>query len=755
MVLHENLLTAFHTGEFVSGTRSLKLGTARGKAQTTEADRHEFDDASGVLSRPDGEPPYAWLVGLRPAIDLDVLQPLDRELELQIASAVSGSQRVVIRFNGHELGTHVLPADGSAVSLDMTVVADLQRRGSNRLEFAFDAVESRRLADELVALPLAGVITTLRFAPQGEEVLAVPPSRRFGLSPARGEAEGQNVLFVPPGMSARVSVDVPSTHRVALAFTLRSLSVPLEVSVLPDSGKRTLLRTFQPTEEMPRDARFDLTPWAGQALVIEFWSRAGEGEGARIGPAHVQVPEGALLAGAEQADPGVVVPEQAPSFLVVTLDALARRQLIRRGDELSFTPVLDALIASGISFPDATSPASYTLASIGSLLTGQDPLTHGVWAVEDGLGVQRLAADAPRLASTLLRAGWRTAAFVTNPNAAARHGFGEGFEVYDELHADPSLWEPGVAGEHLPPRLAAWLDEVAGQPFFSYVHVFEPHAPYDAPADLLARHVKPYHGPVRGDRAWIDAFRTGEVGADLDGLRHLRDLYVARVALADRVLGELLDVLRRADRAEDTVVVVLSDHGEAFGEHGLIEHGDHVYGEQVEIPLVFVVPGREADRRRGPATLADVAPTLLGLAGQPRAEGMLGVDLFTADAGEPRALIARSSARLPALSWTRWPMRLVVDLGTRSTELYDLLRDPAERSNLIAARSATAALMYRELTEAVCAAESGSREREPGESIDDGLLNEQLGAIGYLGTAGASPEGVSLCGLLRQALRRP
>ncbi|MHC4845855.1 MAG: sulfatase, partial [Planctomycetota bacterium] len=722
-----------------------------------EADRHAFGAATGVLSRPDGEPPYAWLIGLRPSLDLDVLQPLDRELELHLASGVPGEQRVRLRFNGHEIGAHALPADGSPVTLRMDVRADLQRRGGNRLEFAFDAVDNRRLADEPVALPIAGVISSLRFAPRGAQESAVPPARPFGLSPVGEGDERQNVLLVPPGMSSRVAVSVPTTPRVALTFTLRATSVPLELSVVDDAGKRTLLSTFQPTEEMPREARFDLAPWSGQALLIEFWARAGGGQGARIGPAHVQVPEGAALPADEPADAGLVRPERTPSFLVVNLDALARRQLAPRDKAGTITPVLDDLLARGISFPDATAPASYTLASVGSLLTGQDPLTHGVAMVEGAHGVNRLAPDAPRVASMLREAGWRTSALVTNPNASSRHGYGEGFERYHELFADPALWDEGVAGEHLSPRLSAWLDEVAGEPFFTYVHVFEPHAPYDAPADLLARHVQPYAGAVRGDREWIDAYRTGKVGVDAEGLRHLRRLYAARMALADRVLGELLDVLRRAEREQDTVVVVLSDHGEAFGEHGLIEHGDHVYGEQVDIPLVFVVPGRAADRRLGPATLSDVGPTLLGLAGLARPAEMDGIDLLAPEAAADRPLLARSAAHLPVLSWTRFPMRLVVDLTTRKRELFDLLRDPNERTNLIAAQPATAALLYRELTEAVCAAEARPRRAAVGGPADDPTHDEQLAAIGYLGTgAGAeSDEGERLCERLRLVLRRP
>src|SRR6185436_15952569 len=140
-------------------------------------------------------------------------------------------------------------------------------------------------------------------------------------------------------------------------------------------------------------------------------------------------------------------PARRPSFLVVTLDSLAKRWVsaLHRG-QLT-TPTLDALLERGIAFPDATTLSSYTLASVGTLLTGQTPLHHGVALLLDEHGnAQHLVDAAPRLAAVLHEHGWRTAAFMTNPNTAKEHGYAVGFDSYDELFRDTNLFHEGVAG---------------------------------------------------------------------------------------------------------------------------------------------------------------------------------------------------------------------------------------------------------------------------------------------------------------------
>jgi arylsulfatase A-like enzyme len=792
LVVHENVMAALLDAELVRTTELLDAGTRRGQGQTVEADRRRFSSANGVLSRPAGTPPFAWLVGHRPSFDLDVLAPQERVLELHLSNGISGSQRVTVLFNGQALGDRQLPPGAALTVLQYPVPAALQWRGRNTVELLFDEVETRLLFGELVPLPVSGVLTHVRFLPPGAPDEVPPPPELAGVITEGAGSEARSVLLLPAGTVSRVPLELPAAPRVALRFTPLELGLPLELSVLTDAGKRTLLRTFQPGRAAA-EARFDLTPWAGTPVLLEAWARDDGEPGTRdrrvrLGAMQVLVPEtwrdltaatsgaagreepsGAALSGEAPSDDAAR--GHRPSFLVVTLDALAARwaSTVHRGHVT--TPHLDALVRRGTSFPGARTLSSYTLAAVGTLLTGQEPLHHGVALLEDEQGaLQRLLPCAPRVAALLREGGWRTAAFMTNPNTAKEHGYAEGFQRFDELFRDSELFREGVDGAHLPPRLQAFLDESAGAPFLAWVHVFQPHAPYEAPEDLTTRFVAPYEGPVGGTRAWINAYRGSELAVDEAGWSHLRDLYAARVALADRVLGELLEVLAASGRDQDTVVIVLSDHGESLGEHGALEHGDELWSEQVDVPLVIAVPGRGPARRPGPASLADVAPTMLALAGLSAPEAMDGSDLLAGALDPARGQLARSAAQVPVLSWTAGDLRLVVDLSTRRRALYDLARDPGETVDLLDERPVTAALMFRELCAEVCAAEA-LRTREalactgdgdgglsdPASLREDRERLEQITTLGYLQAAAPASlarGATGLCAQLRAMLVR-
>lgn len=762
---YENVLAAFLDGELVRTTSALYIGTSRALVQTTEADPRDGERASGLLTRPDGQPPYAWLVGERLAITLDVLQPLDRELLVELANGTGGPQTVEVAFNDVPVARRELPVADTLLAVTAPVPAALQRRGGNRVELRFTRTEMRQLVDMDRPLPLAAVLRQVTFMPPGlTRAPPPPPPARAGVLEDEVAGGATNMLLLPPDTAARAPLRLPAAPRLVLRFVLEKLHAPLEVSLQLDGG-RAPLRTVQPGPG-PSELEFDLTPWAGQPAVLELWAREardGSELAARVSTVHLMVPES--WQPAREPPPGTpTAAAQRPSFLVVVLDAFARRYMNRVLDGQLVSPALDALAANGLFFTDATAPASYTLASVGALLTGQSPLTHGVLATTgaDGL-VQRLAPDAPSLASELRARGWRTAAWMTNPNGGARHGFAAGFERFEELF-DPALglFRPGhgVSGDLLPARLSDFLQSVAGEPFLAYVHVFEPHAPYEAPPDITARFVHDYAGPVEGSYDWISAFRNGQVGCDEAGWQHLRELYAARAALADRILGRLLTALVRAGRDADTYVVVLSDHGESLGEGGLLEHGDALPPEQIDSVLVLAGPALGVGRRDGPATVQDVAPTLLRLSGQAPPAGMEGVDLLAGALDTDRPLAAVSSVWLPELSWRRGAEELRVDLLTRRVRLFDMTLDPEQAHDLAQERPATCALLLRELCAHVCAAETARAARAAAGAGDASPLDPQAAAqlhtIGYAGAAppGANDPPLRLCARLRALLRR-
>lgn len=765
----ENLVQSFLFGEFVATSGRMNLGSPRGQRHTVEADPRLRSLASGLLTRPGGKPPFALVVGHEATIDLDVNLAVDRRLVLRVGSAFADRQQTLtVHFNDELLGTTTLPIkEGMTLPVRHDVPAELQRRGSNRVRLVFDEVEEIKLHDMPYSLPLAAQVVSCHFLRPGEPE-DVPPradgGQELGVQGDPTPGAETRTVRVPAGVSARVTTRLPQASRVVLRLRIERIDTPFEISVLTDDGRRVQLARVDPRDIVPRELREDLTPWAGRAVQFDFWSREGEGhsvlsELAVVVPAEELESEGDELedgddtesaatddpAGAADPEPADAAPQalDRPDVLLVVLDALARGQTSAFGVERPTTPVLEQLARRALVAESARAPASYTVASVGSLLTGLQPMAHGVVMGETQAGPQRLPEGTPRLASAFAEAGWRTAAWLTNPNTSSRHGFGEGFETYDELFADDALWDEGVDGLELAPRLASFLAEPGDAPRFSYVHVFEPHAPWRSNDELTERFVSPYEGPASGDREYLDAVRTGFVDpasvSEADRL-HLVDLYAARMAWADHVLGTLLHALEASGRADQTVVLVTSDHGEALGQHGRYEHGDDVHAEQVDVPFLLVVPGRGAGRLPGPVTLEDVAPTLMGLAGLPVPEGLDGVDLLAGPVDAERVLLSRGYGARPVLGITLDGMRLLFDTNTRRRTLYDLRTDPGETSDVSTQNPVTADLLHAELCRRVAEAVARAQALVDPSLVDPDRL-AVLKELGYLGADGEPEPG--------------
>lgn len=394
-----------------------------------------------------------------------------------------------------------------------------------------------------------------------------------------------------------------------------------------------------------------------------------------------------------------------PSLLLVTIDTLRADACdvpgLARGRAVAATPRLAQLAASGTTFTAASSVAPLTLPAHASLMTGLRPARHGLTVN----GVARERLPSPTLAEVLGRAGRATGAFVSSTVLDRRYGLAAGFDVYDDV-----LFEPGGPpapterrGDRTADRALAWLRERDG-PFLGWVHLFDPHAPYDAP----------------------DAPR----GRD-------REAYLAEVAFADRQLGRLLDALEPA-RTGPVLVVVTADHGEGLGEHGERTHGLLLHEATIRVPLVVgwvgtAPPGAPfagaPTRRDDAVSLVDLAPTLLAALGEAAPSGLDGADVVTPRPGRALPLEARAAwvyyAHAPLAGVRRDALKLV---GAPRAEppgwtLYDLAEDPDELAGAAAAG--------HELVGAVRSPEP-AREADP---VATGVFAE----LGYLG-ASAPPE---------------
>lgn len=427
-------------------------------------------------------------------------------------------------------------------------------------------------------------------------------------------------------------------------------------------------------------------------------------------------------------------PAASWNLLLVTLDTLRADRLGCYGRANAETPALDGLAARGVRFDQAQSAVPLTLPSHATILSGLLPPRHGLR--ENGRGT--LPADVATLATRLSAAGYRTGAFVGAFVLDHRYGLARGFDRYDdEVPRRGSALEAERPGSQVVDRALAWLGEAATttgdaaagsaskKPFFAWVHLYDAHAPYEPP----------------------EPFRS----------HHPGDPYGGEVAAVDAQVARLLAALERRGDAARTLVVVAGDHGESLGEHGEPTHGLLLYQGTLRVPLLLSAPRVIAPRVvRQPVGLADLAPTVAALLGQPlqppdAAMPLDGRDLSGAllAGNEPSPADLYAETRYPAtFGWSplvalrRQQLKYVAATTATpagSAELYDLATDPTESRDLRAERRRDAATLAQAL--AALDTQLAQHQREAAPAAADAESRARLQALGYVAPAGTSRGG--------------
>lgn len=393
---------------------------------------------------------------------------------------------------------------------------------------------------------------------------------------------------------------------------------------------------------------------------------------------------------------------EGASVVLVLIDTLRADGLACLGNPRPASPVLDALAARGAVFERAYSPAPWTVPSTASLLTALAPPAHGSGFAGSNFLAHRLLT----LAEAFARNGFSTAAFSNNNLISAERNFGQGFESFTM-----NPWE--TAGRTMA-RAEEWLAAHADERFFLYLHLIDPHSPYNPPAEHRAR----FAADVPAD---LDAKPQATVSKILAGrappaeqlalyAEQCRRLYDGETSFADEQVGRLLAQLRALGLEEDTVIAVTSDHGEEFLEHGLMGHVHHLHHELVHVPLIVAGPGVAAGRRVArPAEIRLLGPTLMKLARTEDRAGFADEDLLD-DArwlgreGEP-LFFSTGPGRLPTTPGAAWQheRRLygvrrgdwfyvwapsTPKLGAAREFLYHVASDPGELDDRAAAQPA-------------------------------------------------------------------
>jgi arylsulfatase A-like enzyme/Tfp pilus assembly protein PilF len=401
-----------------------------------------------------------------------------------------------------------------------------------------------------------------------------------------------------------------------------------------------------------------------------------------------------------------VEPER--NILLVTVDTLRADVLGSYGGRAS-TPNLDRLAATGARFTFAHAHAVVTLPSHATMLTGRYPYEHGI---RDNTGY-RLAAGQATAASLLKARGFATGAFIGGFPLDHRFGLGAGFDVYDDT-LDPAA--NGEAGDRerradaVVRSATEWIGRQGGK-WFTWVHVYDPHATYSPPPEWAARFPS---DPYLGEVSWTDA-----------------------------ALGVLFE--RLAAQSRPTLVVVTADHGESLGEHGELTHGLFAYESTLRVPLLIaeVQPAARV-RRDGPVVIdtpvrhIDLLPTLLESAGAPAVPGLPGSSLrAVVNQSDRRDRPAYFEAMMATVTRGWAPLRGVLS-GTEKyidlpiAELYDLAGDSAEAKNLAASQPSRVEVLFNTLR-TFNTAPPGRAKAETAETV------ERLRSLGYIGGGSAAP----------------
>ena len=362
---------------------------------------------------------------------------------------------------------------------------------------------------------------------------------------------------------------------------------------------------------------------------------------------------------------------RAKGILLVSIDTLRRDHVGAYGYGPPTTPRLDALARESVFCEDAVSTSSWTLPAHLSLLTSVDPGAHG--GVDMSHGFNRRV---PTLAALLHQAGFATRAVTSHLYVSAVYGLDDGFDHLD-FHQDRKATD--VAN-----RAVDVLDRIGDRPFLLFLHFYDPHWHYEPPENTRTIFDRSYTGTITG-RLQDFSHRDRKSVSPAD-LAHLIALYDGEIRYVDDELGRVFDHVRARGLDRGTLVLVTSDHGEEFLEHGSWEHQKTLYEEVVRIPLFFRGPGVAPRREPGQTSLLDVAPTVLTWAGVPVPVPMQGRSLLARGGdregyGETDHTVDGTHKLFLRAGARAWKTIVSLDREggrVRGEEWYDLAADPGE-----------------------------------------------------------------------------
>ncbi|MFC1852256.1 sulfatase [candidate division CSSED10-310 bacterium] len=378
--------------------------------------------------------------------------------------------------------------------------------------------------------------------------------------------------------------------------------------------------------------------------------------------------------------------EPHPDIVMVILDAARPDHFGCYGYPKATTPFIDHLSRESVVYATVTALAPYTLCSVPTMISGLSFVHHGVLQVE-----HKLHQKVKTLAEYLRESGYSTISYSATPNNSIDRGFAQGFDEFHEMWKTKNDLGHSMDSHFLSHSVSKRFQELDREnPLYLQLHYVPPHEPYNPPSIFDVFGDPDYAGSYTGTYQTLYAINDRKLHPQPADFEEIISLYDGNLLRADHAFGIIYRLLQQRERWNNTVLLLTSDHGEAFFEHSCMGHNKTVYQEMLRVPFILKLPGRakiESIMNQFQASLADIVPTFLELVGrnpEPEVEGMNllphNIDLNLA---RQRWLCARSlNADDPFFSCSTRRWKVIVQ-GTRYLELYDLDHDPREIKNIL------------------------------------------------------------------------
>jgi arylsulfatase A-like enzyme len=575
------------------------------------------------------------------------------------------AQRVSLFVNEKPLST--LEVDKASKRYDVTVPAALLHTGDNRIRLTFksaaDVAGGKRAAAAVTSMALGPA------APADAPALAPLAAREVDLAGARHRA------LVPGGGGSRLSfyLQLPAGAHLALSYGAASAAGSVAVQVAVDGQPARTVHEGNVGAGWT-DAVADLGAAGGQAARIDLIARGTKGDFAWGEPRVVVKAPAAPVASGPQ-------PKFDHIFVWMVDTLRADKVHVYNPKTRVLTPNYDAFAADATRFEWAQVPGTWSLPSHASLLTGVYPTVHRATAHE-----AKLSKDAPFVAEEMKKAGYKTAMFSSNGYVSSKWGFDRGWDVNRNFIRE-SLPNGSV---YLWKTAKAWLTPIAAKRQFAYLATIEPHVAYTPPKEFLVKYWdKPYVGPIKPVLSGVQLglIKGGKLKVNDNDKKYLEALHDGEISQSDAAFAGFIADLKALGIYEKSAVVVVSDHGDQFYEHGSVGHGDTVYQELVHVPLMIRAPGvfPAGHVVHADVEVMDLYATLLDLAGikpNAAAEGTSLTPLARDEIGaSPRAALTVDGQVARGLKVQRYRM---VHRGPGRIELYDEYDDPREQKDVAA-----------------------------------------------------------------------